>query len=397
MIICIAGKNNIAVDSLNFLLSFIKKEKLCVLLNKTDNFQNNWQKSLGYFAKKNKIKICNLEELYLIPDLFFFSLEYDRIIKVKKFKSNQLFNLHFSLLPEFKGMYTSVLPILKNKTQSGVTLHKIDIGIDTGAILFQQKIDISLNDSAKDLYDKYIQFGTKLFIENVGKILINNYNAVEQTYMNSSYYSKFYIDFLNIEIDFNKTAHQIYNCLRGFTFREYQLPFYNESKIYKSEILSEKSITKPNTLIFEDDECFIISTIDYNIKLFKDYYDIFWKYCEEGDVEGVKSVLNYIPNINTKNKKGWNAIIIAVYNNHLYLVKYLINLGANILTTNYKGTNLLMYARSAGKYTKDYSMFKFLYTKEIDIEWRDDNNLSVLDYAIKDKQDLLINIINVND
>jgi methionyl-tRNA formyltransferase len=397
MIICVAGKNNIAVDSVKFLLSFIEKEKLCVLLNKTDDFENNWQKSLGYYAKKNDIKICKIEELYLIPDLFFFSLEYDKIIQIKKFKSPQLFNLHFSLLPEFKGMYTSVLPIIKNKRESGVTLHKIDMGIDTGAILFQENINISFNDSSKDLYDKYINAGTKLFKDNVKEILNNNFTTIEQTYLNSSYYSKSYIDFRNLDIDFNKSAYQIYNYLRGVSFREYQLPIYNDSKIYKSKILYKKSDEKPNTLIFEDEECYIVSSIDYNIKLFKDYYDIFWGYCKDGDIEMVQSVFKYIPNINTKNNCGWDALIISVYNNHLDLVKYLINAGANLLTTNYKGTNLLMYARSAGKITKDYSMFKFLLTKEIDINWKDDRGLSVLDYATKEKQNSLINIININD
>ena len=57
------------------------------------------------------------------------------IIKTKNFKSNKLFNLHFSLLPSYKGMHTSAFPILNGEKYSGVTIHKIDNGIDTGDII----------------------------------------------------------------------------------------------------------------------------------------------------------------------------------------------------------------------------------------------------------------------
>ena len=67
--------------------------------------------------------------------IFFISLEFDKIINTSLFKTTNLFNIHFSLLPRYKGMYTSILPILNGDKISGVTLHKIDRGIDTGDII----------------------------------------------------------------------------------------------------------------------------------------------------------------------------------------------------------------------------------------------------------------------
>ena len=71
-------------------------------------------------------------------------IEFDQIIKPTEFRSNRLFNIHFSYLPEFKGMYTSAIPILQGSTHTGVTLHGIDQGIDTGPIIAQEKFEIIL-------------------------------------------------------------------------------------------------------------------------------------------------------------------------------------------------------------------------------------------------------------
>ncbi len=57
MKLCIAGKNNIAVDCLHYSLSFISKKDICVVLNKTDSLKNTWQKSLGFHAQLLGIKI----------------------------------------------------------------------------------------------------------------------------------------------------------------------------------------------------------------------------------------------------------------------------------------------------------------------------------------------------
>ena len=57
MKICIAGKNNIAVDCLLYSLKFYDKKDICVVLNKTDKLKNSWQKSLGFYAQNLGISI----------------------------------------------------------------------------------------------------------------------------------------------------------------------------------------------------------------------------------------------------------------------------------------------------------------------------------------------------
>lgn len=137
--ICIAGKNNIAVEITKYLK---KKDDIEILAipNSADNGIDGWQKSFYKFCLENSIPIISLEEAHKIENLIFLSLEFDKIVKPYEFLSDKLFNIHFSLLPKYKGMYTSALPILNNEKETGVTLHKIDTGIDTGEIIAQRKI-----------------------------------------------------------------------------------------------------------------------------------------------------------------------------------------------------------------------------------------------------------------
>src|SRR5688572_20055592 len=105
--ICIAGKNNIAVEAVEYILNFIPKENLYLIGNKTDNGQDTWQRSLKKFAIDNDIALVEQKDVYDIDNLLFISLEFDRLINPAKYKTDRIFNIHFSLLPKYKGMFTS--------------------------------------------------------------------------------------------------------------------------------------------------------------------------------------------------------------------------------------------------------------------------------------------------
>lgn len=266
--ICIAGKNEAAVKALYYILENYPKLKLAVLTNQTDNGENSWQPSLMFHAKKNNVFIENQDCLYDIPNLLFISIEYDRLIKTKKYKTKRIFNIHHSLLPKYKGMYTAVFPILNNETESGVTLHRIDDGIDTGNIIDQVPFPIKPNDTCRDLYMNYLENSFEIFKKNFNDLLENKFQESPQKNEGSSYYSSQSIDFKNIEIDLNKTANEINNQLRAYNFIEYQLPKVFGYEIYKTEILPERSFDKPGTIIEKNENFLVLNTIDYKIKLY---------------------------------------------------------------------------------------------------------------------------------
>lgn len=271
MIVCIAGKNNIAVNAVDFLINknLVEESNLIVMFNRTDAATDSFQKSFKKYCSEKCLRSVDLEELFTTENLILISLEYDRIIPVQKFSSQKLYNIHFSLLPKYKGMFTSALPILHGETHSGVTLHEIDKGIDTGDIIAQTKFEIGSDSTACDLYLKYIEFGTALFEDNIENLLSGNFTKQSQSPINSTYFSKQSIDYANLQIDLKKTAFEIKNQIRAFNFMEYQMPVVFERQIDSAEILTAKSTLKAGSVISENEQYIDIATIDYDLRLNK--------------------------------------------------------------------------------------------------------------------------------
>tara|TARA_B110001450_G_scaffold255248_1_gene282322 strand:+ start:2391 stop:3146 length:756 start_codon:yes stop_codon:yes gene_type:complete len=239
--ICIAGKNECAINALNFVYKNYKKYKIVSLPNSSDNGVDGWQKSFKKFSKSNKIKIIDLKELYKIKDLYFFSLEYEKIINVNKFISKNLFNFHFSLLPAYRGCHTNFYQIFFGEKKSGVTLHKIDNGIDTGNIIDNIVFKIGINDTAYLNYQKLLKNSFKLFKNNIKNVLNNNYVNKKQKTKSGSYFSRKSVDYnkiINIkELNNNLKTH---NLIRSLIFPPFQLPIYNGKRIIKSVYKNKK-------------------------------------------------------------------------------------------------------------------------------------------------------------
>lgn len=240
--ICIAGKNQCAIDCLNFTIKKFKNHKIFALPNDNDDGKDKWQKSFKKFAKKKDIPIVKLKELYKIENLYLFSLEYENLLKIRNFKSKNLFNFHFSILPKYRGCHTNYYQILNGEKKTGVTLHKIDKGIDTGNIISNVQFGISINTTAYENYLKLLKKSFFLFKINIGKILKDKYSVKKQNLDKGSYFSRKSVDYKKI-INFNKIKHNIitHNKIRALIFPPFQLPIYNGKKINKS-IYNNKKI-----------------------------------------------------------------------------------------------------------------------------------------------------------
>ncbi|TLD81160.1 hypothetical protein LS70_008505 [Helicobacter sp. MIT 11-5569] len=257
--LCIAGKNSIAVNALKYALTLFANNEICVIPNHNDNGEDSWQPSLYKFANQSNVKIATLQEVQQIPNVLFLSLEFDKLIKVERFASKRLYNIHFSALPKYKGVFTSITPILNGESESGVTLHTINNGIDTGEIIAQRIFKIGLQDSARDLYFRYLEEGFALFKEKFNVLLNGEFSTYKQSPLQSSYFARTDIDVANIMINLKKTSFEIHNQLRAFIFKEYQLPTIRGVAISQS-ILSEEYIGRN---VFKDKgDCFILSGID---------------------------------------------------------------------------------------------------------------------------------------
>lgn len=264
----IAGKNNIACDILIYALENFDRKEVRVILNKTDKGADDWQRSLKKTAEALDIEILPLEAVYSDKRLLFLSLEFDFLLKPELFHSDRLYNTHFSLLPKYRGMYTSAWPILNNESYSGVTLHCIDHGIDTGDIIDQQSFPIAFTDTGKDLYEKYIRFGTDLVKKNFINLLKGNFIPEPQDKTRASYYSRKSIDYRNLIIDLYQPAIFVYNQIRAFSFDVYQIPQVFGRKIVRCEISEMRSTKQAGTIVSEKPGSMIVATLDYDVILY---------------------------------------------------------------------------------------------------------------------------------
>ena len=373
----LAGKNNIAVNA--FLHAYEKLgNNFAVVCNKTDTGSDGWQRSLKKIAYEKNVPILTLSQAYRVASTFV-SLEFDLLVSPEKFRNAKLYNIHFSHLPKYKGMYTSVWPLLNGEKSSAVTLHAIDSGIDTGELYDVIKFPIMSDDRARDLYDKYLTAGYELFVKNFKNFIENNLVGYPQTSLGSSYFSKSSIDFHNLRIDLSKTAEQIKQQIFAYSFREYQLPKVFDKKIANCRITNNRSIKRPGQIVLENETFVRVSSIDFDIDLFFDQITNIHRF-SSCSVSEAQSILSGLCGPNDRNENGWSPIIIAAYNGNLEVVKYLLQIGAKSDDVNYKGTSVLMYAKDYAIASKDKSIFDLLIKRGVNKNQSDFSGLTIFDY-----------------
>ena len=320
--LCIAGKNNIAVNVLDYARKNFSHLELVAVMNSNETYHDSWQKSAGLYCRRNDIRIADLKDMYGVKDLVFLSVEFDKIIRPEKFTSHSLYNVHFSLLPKYKGCNTSIMPILHDESESGVTLHRIRRGIDTGEIIAQRRVDILHDDNSLNLYEKLIEAGSALAIEYLGRLIRNDFTETPQSFLHSEYFSRSEIDYGNLRLDVNRTAQQIHNQIRAFAFRPYQLLTFMGAGLVGSRITGDVSHEKPGTIIDETETHFTIVTIDYDICVYKDVLCEILRAIREHDNGRAKTLCEFVPIVNDKDNNGISPMMLAVSENNREMTEF---------------------------------------------------------------------------
>jgi methionyl-tRNA formyltransferase len=126
------------------------------------------------------------------------------------------FNLHASLLPNYRGAAPINWAIINGETKTGVTTFFIDDKIDTGAMILSKQIDINATENAGDLHDKLMYLGCETVLETLD--LIAN-QKVETTIQKetSDIKTAYKLDRDNCKIDFTRNISEIYNLIRGLS------------------------------------------------------------------------------------------------------------------------------------------------------------------------------------
>ena len=125
------------------------------------------------------------------------------------------FNLHGSLLPKYRGAAPINWAIINGDTETGVTTFFIKHEIDTGDVIFQEKMSIGPNETAGEVHDRMMQLGAKVVLETVQAIESGSVQLKKQDETLVSKAPKIFRE--TCEIQFDQTASQVHNFIRGLS------------------------------------------------------------------------------------------------------------------------------------------------------------------------------------
>ena len=125
------------------------------------------------------------------------------------------FNLHASLLPEYRGAAPINWAIINGETKTGNTTFFIDEKIDTGNIILQQQVPIAENETAGELHDKLMNQGAELVLKTVD--LIKNGNVVTKEQPKLEPKTAYKLNKENTKINWDASGEIIHNLIRGLS------------------------------------------------------------------------------------------------------------------------------------------------------------------------------------
>lgn len=124
-------------------------------------------------------------------------------------------NVHTSLLPKYRGAAPIQRAILDGEIETGVTIMKMDAGMDTGAILTQKKTPIAPADNSQILHDRLAQIGAALLVRTIPEYIAGKIQPQPQPVEGVSYAAK--IKKQDGEIIWTQSARAIGNRVRALT------------------------------------------------------------------------------------------------------------------------------------------------------------------------------------
>ncbi len=125
------------------------------------------------------------------------------------------FNLHGSLLPQYRGAAPIHWAVINGETETGVTTFFLKKEIDTGEILLQQKISIGQQDTTGLVYNKLMKLGAELVVDTCDLIAEAKEQPIPQAYPEGSLKPAPKIFKKDCEIDWNNSTEDVYNFIRG--------------------------------------------------------------------------------------------------------------------------------------------------------------------------------------
>jgi len=220
-------------------------------------YKNNIHQRLKSICKKYNlsfIKFPNFSDTNLIDNIKSLNIDLIVVCHFKKILKKKLIdipklgciNLHPSLLPKYRGMSPQHWPIINGDDKTGVTVHYIDEGIDTGDIILQKEIDITEDMYVADLQNEMKKIYSTIVKDAIDMIIHQNRPVIKQNHLIGSYYGKLSIEDCQIN-DFMGVKSAL-NLIKGVSF-PYHGARYKNFIIWKAKIVERNEINILNKTI----------------------------------------------------------------------------------------------------------------------------------------------------
>ena len=214
----------------------------------------------------SKIRVDYKDILSLNPDIII-TCAYGQIIpkEVLNYPKYGCVNIHASLLPKLRGGAPIHKAIINGYDETGVTIMYMDEKMDSGDIIYQEKVKIEENDNAGTLFDKLSILGSKMIIKVLPDIINGTNKRIKQNENEITY--AYNITREEEHILFNKSTRDVYNHIRGL----YPWPVGyttlddKKVKIYSSKIGTSKKYGEAGEIINIYNDAIGVKTLDGEI------------------------------------------------------------------------------------------------------------------------------------
>jgi len=210
------------------------------------------------FADRRKIETLQPESLTdpaflqrlksLSPDLFV--VVAFRILPKACYEipSRGAFNLHASLLPKFRGAAPINWAIINGERETGVTTFFLQDRVDTGSVILQARTTIGPDETAGDLHDRLADIGAEIVLQTVHLIEVGKAKPWRQDDSLASRAPKIFKE--GCRVDWNKTAREVHDFIRGLSPRPCAFSLLDESsfRFYRSRVASSGNGGSPGSI-----------------------------------------------------------------------------------------------------------------------------------------------------
>ena len=214
----------------------------------------------------SKIRVDYKDILSLNPDIII-TCAYGQIIpkEVLNYPKYGCVNIHASLLPKLRGGAPIHKAIINGYDETGVTIMYMDEKMDSGDIIYQEKVKIEENDNVGTLFDKLSILGSKMIIKVLPDIINGTNKRIKQNENEITY--AYNITREEEHILFNKSTRDVYNHIRGLYPWPvgYAILDDKKVKIYSSKIGTSTKYGEAGEIINIYNDAIGVKTLDGEI------------------------------------------------------------------------------------------------------------------------------------